>query len=78
MSVFSDQPYSIECRDQAEPYTGKIICHVQDQGKRGSCMEGKQCHSVEFRLVTLGSIFFHKKLGDSDGELTQIVGRKDR
>ena len=41
-------------------------------------MERQQRHSVEFRLITLCVIFFHKKLCDSSGELAEIVGGKDR
>ena len=39
-------------------------------------MERQQRHSVEFRLITLCVIFFHKKLCDSSGELAEIVGGK--
>ena len=41
-------------------------------------MKRKQRHSVEFCFIALCAVLFHKKLGDSDGELTQVVGGKDR
>ena len=41
-------------------------------------MEGKQRHSVEFCFITLCAVLFHKELCDRCGELTEIVGGKDR
>ena len=40
-------------------------------------MERKQRHSVEFCFIALCAVLFHKKLCDSCGELTEIVGGED-
>ena len=77
-AVRSNQPHRIESRDQTDPHTGQSTVHIKDQRKSSTCMERQQRHSVEFRLITLCVIFFHKKLCDSSGELAEIVGGKDR